>query len=294
MKQLIILLLFSASLYSQTPLTQAFDPLIGRTWITANADSSFRQEVTFSYDLDSTLVIAESDGYTDQSRTQWGARNHGIRRYNPNSKEIEFYEFDVFGGLTEGKVTIEGKNLYYSYQYADAGDMILTDGWEYISDGEYAFKVGNRENGQWQQIFIESIFKALPRYSGPKEDLFAILAATEEFSTAYMAEDAAEITAKYTTDAKIMPGGTLIIEGHPAIQERWTVNKTTTDILHHQVTPSEIIIEGDTAYDHGYYRGSSVHNGVKSEWRGKYVIIWKKVDGHWLIYLDIWNRVDAE
>ena len=26
-------------------------------------------------------------------------------------------------------------------------------------------------------------------------------------------------------------------------------------------------------------------------WHGKYTIVWKKTDGEWKIYLDIWNNV---
>jgi len=28
-----------------------------------------------------------------------------------------------------------------------------------------------------------------------------------------------------------------------------------------------------------------------SSWKGKYVIVWKKVDSKWKMHLDIWNSV---
>ena len=49
---------------------------------------------------------------------------------------------------------------------------------------------------------------------------------------------------------------------------------------------------GDTAYDFGYYYGTTIVEGKEAEsWKGKYVIVWKRVDGDWKMYLDIWNRV---
>jgi ketosteroid isomerase-like protein len=49
----------------------------------------------------------------------------------------------------------------------------------------------------------------------------------------------------------------------------------------------------DFAYDYGYYSGSSAKTGEESsKFQGKYVIIWKKENNDWKIYLDIWNRID--
>ena len=60
----------------------------------------------------------------------------------------------------------------------------------------------------------------------------------------------------------------------------------------HKITPKEIKVVGNEAYDYGYYEGTTLRaNGSESNWKGKYVIIWKKVAGEWKIYLDIWNRI---
>lgn len=82
-----------------------------------------------------------------------------------------------------------------------------------------------------------------------------------------------------------------ILGGQEALKKYWTP-KPGSGITYHKVTPLEITIFGDTAHDHGYYEGRSLGpNGEPSTWRGKYVIIWKKVDGTWKMYLDIWNRM---
>jgi len=56
----------------------------------------------------------------------------------------------------------------------------------------------------------------------------------------------------------------------------------------------EITIIKKTAYDYGYYEGETImKDGSSSKWKGKYMIIWKKVGKDWKIYLDIWNSIKS-
>jgi len=129
-------------------------------------------------------------------------------------------------------------------------------------------------------------------YSGNKEDINKILANIEEFSTHYMNENYDKLAAAYTLDGKILPPGTNIIEGREAIKKRWTLPEDV-DIPHHEINPIEIKIVGNHAYDVGYYEGKSKRpDGSISDFKGKYVIVWKKTDGDWKIYLDIWNGIE--
>lgn len=125
---------------------------------------------------------------------------------------------------------------------------------------------------------------------GPKKDLKVIQAAIVQFSEYVMNDDAVSIGQAYTEDAKIFATNREIIEGRENIQKYWTntgPNKTT----YHKIIPEEITVQGKTAYDYGRYEGTTTQaNGDKSNWQGKYVIVWKKIDGQWKIYLDIWNR----
>ena len=45
--------------------------------------------------------------------------------------------------------------------------------------------------------------------------------------------------------------------------------------------------QGDTAIEVGRYRLGSESGQVLDE--GKYVVIWKQVDGQWKLHRDIWN-----
>lgn len=134
---------------------------MGKTWVAKGNwgdGSKFKQETTFSYSLDSTLVIANSKGFTNKEHTQYGNRNHGIRKFDAASNTHKFWEFDVFGGVTEGNMVFEGKNIYYHYVY---GGDILTDAWEYEDANSYLFKVGKYENGLWKQVYLETKFVAI-------------------------------------------------------------------------------------------------------------------------------------
>ena len=118
-----------------------FENLIDKTWHAEeywDDGGHFKQTVTFSYDLEGTIVIAKSQGYVDEHQTVYGDRNHGIRKWDAANKQFTFYEFDVFGGVTTGTIRFEGKNIIYSYEY---GGLHLEDRWTYLDDRTYRFEV---------------------------------------------------------------------------------------------------------------------------------------------------------
>lgn len=138
----------------QDPLS-AFDNLINKTWLIEGQwenGMNFKQETTFNKTLEGNLIIAESMGYINQEQTKWGKRNHGVRRYDTETQQLEFYEYDAFGGLTQGVIKVEGKDLIYVYAY---GEQMLADKWQYISDEEYKFIVGTYNNGKLDMILLE-------------------------------------------------------------------------------------------------------------------------------------------
>ena len=145
--------------YSQTSQLSIFDNLVGKTWQAEgnwSNGSRFFQEIRFEYSLDSAIVTSESIGFVDAEQTKLGKRNHGIRQLDKESNIIRFWEFDIFGGVTMGSVSVEGKNLLYQYDY---GDSKLTDMWEHIDDSTYNFKVGEYLNGHWSQVYLSTQFK---------------------------------------------------------------------------------------------------------------------------------------
>ena len=128
-------------------------------------------------------------------------------------------------------------------------------------------------------------------FKGPKHEIDSILSRIHDFSAFFVAKDYESLANAYTEDGKIFPNKSDIITGREAIRKRWVLPDNQT-VTYHHVTPLEIEVIGETAYDHGYYEGKTqFKDGETIEWKGKYVIVWKKIAGDWLIYLDIWNRL---
>lgn len=116
----------------------------------------------------------------------------------------------------------------------------------------------------------------------------------KDFSAALMRQDYDAVTNAYTTDAKIFPINARILEGSDKIRGYWTPEEGSKNkVLYHKISPEEIKILGDEAYDYGYYEGRSTDViGNEKPWKGKYVIVWKEVKPDmWKMYLDIWNQM---
>lgn len=156
----IIFLLFLAPMLvkAQDHPLAIFKPLENYIWSaegTWGDGSKFKQDITLEFSLDDKIVKVESMGFTNMEQTAFGPRNHGIRQYDEKSGKIKFWEFDVFGNVTQGTVMGEGKNLIYSYDY---GGTLVTEMWIYKENHTYDFIVGVYEDGEWQQKFLETAF----------------------------------------------------------------------------------------------------------------------------------------
>ena len=128
-------------------------------------------------------------------------------------------------------------------------------------------------------------------YNGPKKDINEILENIKIFSSYVMASDYEKIANSYTSDAKIFPNGLDILDNRKEIIGYWTLPKGL-QTSYHKIYPEEITIQGDIAYDYGYYEGRTKKiDGSESAWKGKYVIVWKKINNQWKMYLDIWNGI---
>ena len=137
-------------------------------------------------------------------------------------------------------------------------------------------------------------FGKAQEFIGSKIEIAQILSNTKKFSSYVMNDDYEKIGASYTANAKIFPNRTKIIEGTDAIINYWK-HPQDISITYHKITQSEIKILGEEAYDYGYYEGETTKsNGDIISWKGKYVIIWRKVNDEWKMYLDIWNGVQPQ
>lgn len=114
----------------------------------------------------------------------------------------------------------------------------------------------------------------------------------EAFSEYYTSGNYSALANCYCKEGIILPPGADIIKGREAIKKRWILPEGVS-VPYHKITPIEISIKDDWAYDIGYYEGTTIKkNGDRVNFKGKYVIVWKKEDGLWKIYADAWNGIN--
>ncbi|MFC5047568.1 hypothetical protein ACFSTE_06440 [Aquimarina hainanensis] len=158
MKTVLICWLIPVWVFSQKVSLDVFENLVNKTWVaegTWGDGSNFKQELIFSYDLNGTIITADSYGFVDKDQKEWGKRAHGVRQVDVASNTLVFWEFDVFGNMTTGTMYSKGKDIYYQYRY---GEVLLTDMWKYVNDATYSFIVGELIDGEWKKKYLETTF----------------------------------------------------------------------------------------------------------------------------------------
>jgi uncharacterized protein (TIGR02246 family) len=132
-----------------------------------------------------------------------------------------------------------------------------------------------------------------PAPASSKSDLTvlraAVDAANRRFENAYNSGDAAGAAREfYTRDARILPPGSETMQGREKIAAYWAAAATAprTGVRRLQLSTLDLQPVGDAAYEIG--RATlTLANGQRVTPR--YLIVWKKEDGAWRRYQDIWN-----
>ena len=120
-------------------------------------------------------------------------------------------------------------------------------------------------------------------------DSAAIHERARRFSAAYRRGDAAAMAGFYTADAVIFPERRDAITGTDLIREYWTL-PAGRRVTHHVSTPTQVVVDGDHAYDYGTFEiAGTDEGGAWGPSRGKYVIVWRRDRGTWRMVLDMWN-----
>lgn len=118
-------------------------------------------------------------------------------------------------------------------------------------------------------------------------DRETILAASREFSRAYVAGDSAAVAALYTEDGLLMPPNR-DVRGREAI-ERYFSTPPDRRPADHGMESSELRIVGDVATDVGRWWLQAEEGGPKVSER--YLLVWfRQEDGSWKIAYDVWHR----
>ena len=113
-----------------------------------------------------------------------------------------------------------------------------------------------------------------------------IQAANEKFMATFKAGDAAGLAALYTADAKIMPPNSDFVTGAETIQNFWQI-LIDMGIAAAKLEIVEVEGYGDTAIEASTFKMFDAE-GQTIDY-GKYIVIWKQVEGEWKLHRDIFN-----
>ncbi len=113
----------------------------------------------------------------------------------------------------------------------------------------------------------------------------AVQAAAKDFSAAVKAKDDAKLAAMYAEDAMALPPNSDLIKGRAAIQTFWK------GFMDAGMNLTLEIVDTETEDDFGVEVGkfTVTDPSGKTVDHGKYVVVWKEVNGDWKLYRDIWN-----
>jgi len=132
---------------------------------------------------------------------------------------------------------------------------------------------------------------APPAVAPPVVDLKAQISANEAaWAAAANRGDAAALAAMYTDTATLLPPGADMQKGRAAIEKTFG-SIGHSGVRNYSLTTLDVAQLGpDTVQEIGQF--SLDAPGPKKKWvkvYGKYVSIWKLVDGKWLLDVDTWN-----
>jgi ketosteroid isomerase-like protein len=111
-------------------------------------------------------------------------------------------------------------------------------------------------------------------------------AGNKKFAAAVERADAAALASLYTPEAQVLPPNAEIVKGRAAIESFWR-STLATGVVSATLTTLDLQGQGLRADEVGTYT-LKLKDGTVAD-RGKYLVVWTKVGGQWLIDRDIWN-----
>lgn len=116
-----------------------------------------------------------------------------------------------------------------------------------------------------------------------------IEAANQKFGAAYAKGDAAAIARLYTPHATVFPPGSDMVTGRDGIQKVWAdAIQSGLKITGLQTVSVEQY--GNAAREIGRFTAEAPNAQKQmAKLNGKYVVVWKRVNGTWMLDSDIWN-----
>lgn len=140
------------------------------------------------------------------------------------------------------------------------------------------------------KLIFAAVFLAVPATAlgqAPAEAEAAIAEGNETWEAGWSAADAARIASVYADDAVVLAPGAEALEGREAIQAALASILEAAGGSQMAIETLEVMSHGDVVIDRGSFVERAADGSHKDH--GKYMAVWKKIDGSWKIVRDIWN-----
>src|SRR5215469_4837498 len=136
-------------------------------------------------------------------------------------------------------------------------------------------------------LAVCAMLSGLPSTAFPQGSVrAAIEAGNKRFEQAISRGDAPGVGATYAENAKIFPANGHVVSGRAAITHFWQ-EAIDSGLKAMKLTSVEVEAHGDTAYEVGKW--SVPGEDSKMYDAGDYLVVWKRVNGQWKLYRDIWT-----
>ncbi len=117
-----------------------------------------------------------------------------------------------------------------------------------------------------------------------------IAANNRAFENAIAAGDVDAIADLLAPDVMALPPDGPIVSGREAVRQLWASAISEHGMTRCQFTTQQLDLVGDVASEVGHATMTMAPPGNKSETASiKYLVVWKRLKGKWLLHRDIWN-----
>jgi uncharacterized protein (TIGR02246 family) len=132
-------------------------------------------------------------------------------------------------------------------------------------------------------VVLACSISAMPARSDEVRE--AVEAGNRAFIKAFLQGNATAVANLYTRDAQVIAPGAPVARGRPAIAAFWktSIDSGIKDVV---LETGEVESAGDLAYESGDVRLVAKDGAIST---ARYLVVWKRVDGAWLLHRDIWN-----
>ncbi len=140
------------------------------------------------------------------------------------------------------------------------------------------------------KLIFSAALLALPATTlvqAPAEAKAAIAEGNETWQAGWNTADAMRIASVYADDALVMAPGAEPVEGREAIQAALAGMLEAVGGSQMAFGTSDLMAQGELVIEVGSFVETAADGSHKDH--GKYIAVWKNIDGSWKIIRDIWN-----